>query len=41
MLELLYHKHNHLITTVVEDSNCTSNHMFGRVIWDKFPLVHY
>ena len=24
--------------TVVDGSICTSNHMFGRAIWDKFFL---
>ena len=37
MLELLYPKRNHLIMTVVDSSFCTSNHMFGRAIWDKLP----
>ena len=37
MLELLYHKRNHLIMTFVGGSICTSNYMFGRVIWDKLP----
>ena len=37
MLELLHHKRNHLITTVANGSICTSNHMFGRTIWDKLP----
>ena len=37
MLELLYHKGNHLITTVVDGSICTSNHMFGWAIWNKLP----
>ena len=35
MLELLYPKRNHLIMTVVDSSFCTSNHMFGRAIWDQ------
>ena len=34
MLELLYHKRNHLITTVVDGSIFTSNHIFDRAIWD-------
>ena len=38
MLELLYHKRNHLITTVVDGSIFTSNHIFDRAIWDKLPL---
>ena len=37
MLELSYHNRNHLITTVANGSICTSNHMFGRAIWDKLP----
>ena len=37
MLELLYHKRDHLIITAVDGSICTSNHMFGRTIWDKLP----
>ena len=37
MLEILHHKRNYLITTVVNGSICTSNHMFGRTIWDKLP----
>ena len=37
MLELSYHNRNHLITTVVDRSNFTSNHRFGRAIWDKLP----
>ena len=36
MLELSYNR-NHLITTVVDGSICTSNHMFERAIWDKLP----
>ena len=50
MLELSHHNHNHLITTVTNGSICTSNHMFGRAIWDtkcifksleilKFPKI--
>ena len=38
MLELLFHKRKQLITTVVDGSICTSNHMFMRAIWDKLPL---
>ena len=37
MLELLCHKRDHLIITAVDGSICTSNHMFGRTIWDKLP----
>ena len=37
MLELLYHKRDHLIITAVDGSICTSNHMFGRTIWDILP----
>ena len=36
MLKLSYNR-NHLITTVVDGSNFTSNHMFGRVIWVNCP----
>ena len=32
MLELLFHKRKQLITTDVEGSICTSNHMFMRAI---------
>ena len=38
MLEPLYHKRNHLITTVVDGSIFTSNHIFDRAIWNKLPL---
>ena len=41
MLELLYHECNHLITTVVDGSIFTSNHMFERAIWDKLPWCIY
>ena len=37
MLELSYHNCNHVITTVVDGSICTSNHMFGTAIWDNCP----
>ena len=37
MLELSYHNRNHLIMIVVDGSIWTSNHMFGRAIWDKLP----
>ena len=35
MLELLCHKRNYLIMTVLDGSICTSNHMCVRAIWDK------
>ena len=35
MFELSFHNHNHLITTVVDGSICTSDGMFGRAIWSK------
>ena len=41
MLELLYDERNHLITTVVDGSIFTSNHMFQRAIWDKLPWCIY
>ena len=37
MLELSHHNRNHFITTIVDGSIFTSNHMFGRAIWDKLP----
>ena len=37
MLELSYHNRNHFITTIIDGSIFTSNHMFGRAIWDKLP----
>ena len=36
MLELSFNC-NHLVTTFVDGSIYTSNHMFGRAIWDKLP----
>ena len=38
MFELLYHKRNHLITTVAYGGIFTSNHMFERAIWDILPM---
>ena len=38
MLELLYHKRNNLIMTVVDGSICTSTRMFGREIL-KFSKI--
>ena len=32
MLELLYHKYNHLVITVADGGIFISNHMFGRAI---------
>ena len=37
MLEQSYHSRNHHITTVVDGSICTGNHLFGKPIWDKLP----
>ena len=37
MFKLLYHKRNHLITTVADGGIFTSNHMFERAIWDILP----
>ena len=37
MFELVYHKRNHLITTVTDGDIFTSNHMFERAIWDILP----
>ena len=37
MLELLYHKCNHFILTVVDGSIGTCNHVFERAVWDKLP----
>ena len=37
MLERSYHSRNHHITTVVDGSICTGNHLFGEPIWDKLP----